>query len=188
MENVVETKQWEQVVSQLAFEFVRGMVEEFMSHPKDLVVEAECRGKSVAVEVSANAADVGKIVGKGGAIFHSMRSLLRQFALRNGIESHYYVKDNGPKRHLVSKPKDTNVQSVKKLVEDKMDWACAQLFSRSVRITWSHNHQASRVCIALDKDEPGLVPDIELRDALGKVFMAIGRFNGHEVYVNQLER
>ncbi len=58
-------------------DLVEYLVKELVGHPEDVRV-TETRGREGAVfEVYVNPADVGKVIGKGGKIANSLRTLVK---------------------------------------------------------------------------------------------------------------
>lgn len=65
-----------------------------VDHPEDVTItEVESEGGGLILEVSVNPEDMGKIIGKRGRIIHSLRTLARAAAQREGTSVMVEVVD-----------------------------------------------------------------------------------------------
>jgi predicted RNA-binding protein YlqC (UPF0109 family) len=65
-------------------EFVEYVVKGLVDQPDQVIVTEIRRGGSITLELHVAADDMGRVIGKGGRVANSIRSLLRVMAARDG--------------------------------------------------------------------------------------------------------
>ena len=58
------------------------IVESLVDHPDQVTVRETSTDNSVVVEVQVASSDMGRVIGKGGAVVNSIRSLLQVLAVK----------------------------------------------------------------------------------------------------------
>lgn len=132
--------------------------------------------------------DVAKVVGSRGNMFHSIRAIMQQFAARLGVKVHYSVESE--RRPPAGKVDEFQPDEKwpKRELEQYLHWLLAQLFDHPARVEWYDVRGRSQIGITLDATEPVRVPDVELRDSIGRLMHAVGRAKGRLIFVESVER
>lgn len=73
-------------------EYLTAIVTPLLSHPEDLHIEHSVDEKGVLLLLEANKEDMGRIIGKAGITANSIRTLMRQYGVKN--QAHVSVKIN----------------------------------------------------------------------------------------------
>jgi hypothetical protein len=60
------------------------IVESLVDNPDQVTVTEIDRGNMVIVEVQVDASDMGRVIGKGGNVVNSIRTLLQVLAIKHG--------------------------------------------------------------------------------------------------------
>lgn len=158
-------------------------------HPQFLVVTVESVGGSLALTAEPHPEDAGKLIGSRAAMFHSFRSVLAQFARKRGYDVHYNIEDDKTHtRERGAEPFKAREDWPRQWVESLFEATLASLFERDTTTVWEHNAVKSVANVRLDAAEPVRVADAELKDGLSRVFMAVGKAHGREIYVDSVER
>ena len=158
--------------------------------PGSLRVTHEVVGRRMAVQAEPSAADIGRVAGAHGAMFHAVSALCAQMGRRLGVHVHYQVKDAGDV-HMDTRrgPPDA---------VGRPDWPreamlglagrlCGHLFSLPVAVEERDGGERTFLTLRLAPGEPKLIPDLELSDSVSRVLHACGAMNGRRVYA-RLER
>lgn len=58
-----------------------------VNHPEDVVVEEVLEEKQATYVIHANQEDIGRIIGKGGSVIHSLRNICKIRAIKEGIHA-----------------------------------------------------------------------------------------------------
>ena len=74
--------------------YLESIVTPLLSHPEDLKIDHVVDDKGILLTISAHKADMGRIIGKGGATANSLRTILRQYGALT--EQHISVKITDP--------------------------------------------------------------------------------------------
>lgn len=61
--------------------------------PEDVKVEEETDEKGSLFTIHVNQEDIGRVIGKGGAIIHSIRNIGRIRAIKEGIRARITIAD-----------------------------------------------------------------------------------------------
>jgi predicted RNA-binding protein YlqC (UPF0109 family) len=64
-------------------EFVEYIVKELVAHPEDVKVTRNVDEMGVLLTLKVNPADLGQVIGRGGATIRAIRTLVRIVGLRN---------------------------------------------------------------------------------------------------------
>lgn len=65
-------------------EFLRYVVQQLVEHPEEVLLSHRQEGAKTVYQLSMNRADVGRLIGKGGATIRSIRDLLGAAAEKKG--------------------------------------------------------------------------------------------------------
>ena len=68
-------------------ELVRFVVTSLVDYPDDVSIEAKVNADGTLFEVTVNADDVGKVIGRQGRVIKSIRTLVRAAASVNGSDA-----------------------------------------------------------------------------------------------------
>ena len=74
--------------------YLESIVTPLLSHPEDLKIDHVVDDKGILLTITAHQADMGRIIGKGGATANSIRTLVRQYGALH--EKHISVKITDP--------------------------------------------------------------------------------------------
>lgn len=74
--------------------YIKSIVQPLVSYPEDVKVDRKVDERGVLIELSLNANDMGKIIGKQGETARALRRIMRQYGMIN--ESHISLKINEP--------------------------------------------------------------------------------------------
>ena len=66
-------------------EFVEYIAKNLVDHPEQVKISEIGGSQTLIIELSAEKADIGKIIGKKGKTINAIRTLLMSVASRNGI-------------------------------------------------------------------------------------------------------
>ena len=69
-------------------EFVRYVVMSLVQHPEQVQLELIPENEETIVELRVNENDISRVIGRGGSIARSLRTLLRTF---NGRDKTHYI-------------------------------------------------------------------------------------------------
>lgn len=58
-----------------------------VNHPEDVVVDEQIDGKQATYTIHAHTEDIGRIIGKGGSVIHSLRNICKIRAIKEGIHA-----------------------------------------------------------------------------------------------------
>jgi predicted RNA-binding protein YlqC (UPF0109 family) len=64
-----------------------------VEHPEDVKIDEEQDAQGVVFTVHVHAEDIGRIIGKGGSVIHSIRNIARIRAIKEGIRAKIVVAD-----------------------------------------------------------------------------------------------
>ena len=73
-------------------ELIEFIAKSLVEHPEDVAVRQQ-GGNRVRIELSVAKDDMGRVIGKGGKVANSIRSLLRVAAEREGKQATLDVKE-----------------------------------------------------------------------------------------------
>lgn len=76
-------------------QFVEFIVKSLVSNPDAVVVERRIDEKGVLLELTVDAEDLGRVIGKRGATAQSLRTLLRALGTKNDARYNLKIVDNG---------------------------------------------------------------------------------------------
>lgn len=117
-------------------QFIEYIVKSLVSKPDAVQIERRIDEKGVLLELTVDAEDLGRVIGKRGATAQSLRTLLRALGTKNDARYNLKIVDNGeprperaerperPSRTEESTEPETERQEAPTLaVEDEMDEA-----------------------------------------------------------------
>lgn len=67
-----------------------------VEHPEDVKIEESQDAQGVVYTINVNQEDIGRIIGKGGSVIHSIRNISRIRAIKEGIRAKIVVADTAP--------------------------------------------------------------------------------------------
>lgn len=76
-------------------QFVEFIVKSLVSNPDAVVVERRIDEKGVLLELTVDAEDLGRVIGKRGATAQSLRTLLRALGTKNDARYNLKIVDTG---------------------------------------------------------------------------------------------
>lgn len=76
-------------------QFVEFIVKSLVSNPDGVIVERRIDEKGVLLELTVDAEDLGRVIGKRGATAQSLRTLLRALGTKNDARYNLKIVDNG---------------------------------------------------------------------------------------------
>lgn len=75
-------------------QFIEYIVKSLVSNPDDVVVERRIDEKGVLLELTVNAEDLGRVIGKRGITAQSLRTLLRALGTKNDARYNLKIVNN----------------------------------------------------------------------------------------------
>lgn len=85
-------------------QFIEYIVKSLVGNPDDVKVERRIDEKGVLLELTVNAEDLGRVIGKRGATAQSIRTLLRALGTKNDARYNLKIVDTGPPRDRSQDP------------------------------------------------------------------------------------
>jgi uncharacterized protein len=76
-------------------QFVEFIVKSLVSNPDKVIVERRIDEKGVLLELTVDAEDLGRVIGKRGATAQSLRTLLRALGTKNDARYNLKIVDTG---------------------------------------------------------------------------------------------
>lgn len=76
-------------------QFIEYIVKSLVSNPDAVVVERRIDEKGVLLELTVDAEDLGRVIGKRGATAQSLRTLLRALGTKNDARYNLKIMDTG---------------------------------------------------------------------------------------------
>lgn len=76
-------------------QFVEFIVKSLVSNPDKVQIERRIDEKGVLLELTVDAEDLGRVIGKRGATAQSLRTLLRALGTKNDARYNLKIIDNG---------------------------------------------------------------------------------------------
>src|SRR5260221_5043498 len=76
-------------------QFVEYVVKSLVSKPEAVSIERRIDEKGVLLELTVDAEDLGRVIGKRGATAQSLRTLLRALGTKNDARYNLKIVDNG---------------------------------------------------------------------------------------------
>ncbi len=80
-------------------QFIEYIVKSLVSNPDDVVVERRIDEKGVLLELTVNAEDLGRVIGKRGITAQSLRTLLRALGTKNDARYNLKIVNNDGDDH-----------------------------------------------------------------------------------------
>jgi len=68
-------------------ELIEYIAKSLVEHPEDVQVREMMSGSKARVELSVSKDDMGRVIGKGGKVANSIRTLLRVAAEKSGVQA-----------------------------------------------------------------------------------------------------
>ncbi len=76
-------------------QFIEYIVKSLVSKPDNVLIERRIDEKGVLLELTVDAEDLGRVIGKRGATAQSLRTLLRALGTKNDSRYNLKIIDNG---------------------------------------------------------------------------------------------
>ncbi|GAC1386385.1 MAG: hypothetical protein NVS1B7_5190 [Candidatus Saccharimonadales bacterium] len=76
-------------------QFIEYIVKSLVSNPDAVIVDRRIDEKGVLLELTVDAEDLGRVIGKRGATAQSLRTLLRALGTKNDARYNLKIIDNG---------------------------------------------------------------------------------------------
>ena len=76
-------------------QFAEGIVKELVIHQREAAVRSSLVGRFVSMEVTVEAADRGRLIGRNGQVAKSIRTILDAAAVRRGLTCHISLQHDG---------------------------------------------------------------------------------------------
>ncbi len=67
-----------------------------VEHPEDVVIDEAVDEQGAVFTITVHPEDVGRIIGKGGSVIHSIRNISRIRAIKEGIRAKIVVAGSQP--------------------------------------------------------------------------------------------
>jgi predicted RNA-binding protein YlqC (UPF0109 family) len=67
-----------------------------VEHPEDVKIEEAQDAQGSVFTITVHAEDIGRIIGKGGSVIHSIRNISRIRAIKEGIRAKIVIADSAP--------------------------------------------------------------------------------------------
>jgi predicted RNA-binding protein YlqC (UPF0109 family) len=67
-----------------------------VEHPEEVKIEEEQDAQGVVFTITVHPEDIGRIIGKGGSVIHSIRNISRIRAIKEGIRAKIVIADSAP--------------------------------------------------------------------------------------------
>ncbi len=80
-------------------QFIEYIVKSLVSNPDDVVIERRIDEKGVLLELTVNAEDLGRVIGKRGITAQSLRTLLRALGTKNDARYNLKIVNNDGDDH-----------------------------------------------------------------------------------------
>src|ERR1700741_2166796 len=96
-------------MSSIDQQFVEFIVKSLVSKPDEVSIERRIDEKGVLLELTVDAEDLGRVIGKRGATAQSLRTLLRALGTKNDARYNLKIVDTGDGSNRP--PRDTSNQA-----------------------------------------------------------------------------
>jgi len=67
-----------------------------VEHPEDVKIEEAQDAQGSIYTITVHPEDIGRIIGKGGSVIHSIRNICRIRAIKEGIRAKIVIADSAP--------------------------------------------------------------------------------------------
>jgi uncharacterized protein len=64
-----------------------------VNHPEDVVVQEQQNEDRVTLTIKVNQEDIGRVIGKGGSVIHSLRNICKIRAIKEGIHAEIIIAE-----------------------------------------------------------------------------------------------
>lgn len=91
-------------------QFIEYIVKSLVSNPDDVVIERRIDEKGVLLELTVNAEDLGRVIGKRGITAQSLRTLLRALGTKNDARYNLKIVNNDDPDHRPAPREDAPQQ------------------------------------------------------------------------------
>ena len=168
-------------------DLIKTLIAAFCAHPKDCqVTEQETPGSSLLV-IEVHPADYAKVIGGRGATFRALETLAALAGMR----------DRKKTRLILPRPANGGEYGSLPFVPDQ-NWSrspwLVDLLQKTMDLTigpgatvGASNMEDTTILGALIEPQELPIDIEEIDDAVGKIFHAIGKANGRNVFVDVIE-
>jgi predicted RNA-binding protein YlqC (UPF0109 family) len=87
------------VANSIDQQFIEYIVKSLVSKPDEVKIERRIDEKGVLLELTVDAEDLGRVIGKRGATAQSLRTLLRALGTKNDARYNLKIVDTGRPEH-----------------------------------------------------------------------------------------
>jgi len=84
-------------------EFVEQVAKALVNHPEDVKVDRKIDEMGVLLTLKTNPEDTGQVIGRGGDIANSIRTLLRIIGRKNNARTNLKIEESGDRTQVASK-------------------------------------------------------------------------------------
>lgn len=168
--------------------FIRSLACEFVTHQKDLEVDAEPKKDGVRVLIRGNKEDAGKLIGSGGATAKAMTTLVDIAAKNNnGWAGKVLVMEpthgkEFKRTAFVPNPKWKRHDDMSRLLMEAVVFIFPGIHA-SVTIHHAKDPAMPHTGLAIATKSPSKLPII-VESALNTIFHAIGNQQGHRLSIS----
>lgn len=169
-------------------DFLSSLFRMMLKFPNDVRIDVAESGNRIIVSIAPNMQDFGRLIGMGGVMFQSLKIVLiamssklrvKVFLSRIEPTGREHQPEINAKEYIARRdwPRDEIVELFKQ--------TCASVFEHptvSLRLI-DEGKDASRFYVEIDERERTMFSEEELTDSLSVIFCAIGKANGHKIYV-----
>lgn len=67
-----------------------------VEHPEDVKIDEAQDEQGSVYTITVHSEDIGRIIGKGGSVIHSIRNICRIRAIKEGIRAKIVIADSAP--------------------------------------------------------------------------------------------
>lgn len=67
-----------------------------VTHPEDVVIDETPDEQGVVFTINVHPEDIGRVIGKGGSVIHSIRNIGKIRALKEGLRAKIVLADDAP--------------------------------------------------------------------------------------------
>ena len=140
-------------------QFIEYIVKSLVGNPDAVVVDRRIDEKGVLLELTVDAEDLGRVIGKRGATAQSLRTLLRALGTKNDARYNLKIVDTGTPPPPRSRPTDDSTFASEDATSDQ----AAQEESKTEEPA-SDDTQASSPTNDLDVTEDEELPETATKD------------------------
>src|ERR1051325_9127589 len=122
-------------------QFIEYIVKSLVNNPDAVVIDRRIDEKGVLLELTVDAEDLGRVIGKRGATAQSLRTLLRALGTKNDARYNLKIIDVGepPQRRERSEPRQEEPQE--EIGEERQDQLLTDMSSEDTAAPAPAHHE-----------------------------------------------